>query len=641
MASSLLTLPASSSIYNPARHSSGRFGPGDFHCVFPSSALGSSSSRRRTTTRSLLQKHWGGVGAAAHGYHNGFSALRGQHNDMLQFDFKSTDLLTRELSPSRRWVIRSKGSVNDRVGTNSATMNNRGKDEKEKLDQSLESDIEASRNGGFLVSNSHEDKPDDGQEFQASEKFSLFQKESQRSRKKGYKLFGVNMTPETIAIAMVYFVQGILGLSRLAVSFFLKDNLHLDPAETAFLTGFSALPWLIKPLYGFISDGVPLFGYRRRSYLVLCGLLGALSWGSLALFVDNKYAAITLILLSSLSVAFADVVVDSIVVERARGETQGTSGSLQSLCWGSSAAGSIVSAYFSGSLVATYGVRFVFGITAILPLITSAVSGLVHEEHTHDHVVSDIAGIDDALKGSIKMGFLDTSRSQLSFLWETVKEPNIFLPTAFIFLWQATPTSDTAMFFFLTNKLGFGPEFLGRVKLVTAVASLVGVGVYNSYLKEVPLRRIFLWTTVLGTGLGLTQLVLVTGINQTLGISNEWFAIGDSLVLTVLGQVSFMPVLVLAARLCPPGVEATLFATLMSISNGAGVVGGFLGAELTQLLGVTSENFQNLALLLLLCNVSSLFPLPFLGLLPTESELKAAVEKAETALTNTEEMKDE
>jgi hypothetical protein len=36
-----------------------------------------------------------------------------------------------------------------------------------------------------------------------------------------------------------------------------------------------------------------------------------------------------------------------------------------------------------------------------------------------------------------------------------------------------------------------------------------------------------------------------------------------------------------------------------------------------------------------------LFPLPFLGLLPTESELKAAVEKAETALTNTEEMKDE
>jgi hypothetical protein len=39
------------------------------------------------------------------------------------------------------------------------------------------------------------------------------------------------------------------------------------------------------------------------------------------------------------------------------------------------------------------------------------------------------------------------------------------------------------------------------------------------------------------------------------------------LLLLLLLQVSFMPILVLAARLCPEGVEATLFATLMSILN--------------------------------------------------------------------------
>jgi hypothetical protein len=39
-----------------------------------------------------------------------------------------------------------------------------------------------------------------------------------------------------------------------------------------------------------------------------------------------------------------------------------------------------------------------------------------------------------------------------------------------------------------------------------------------------------------------------------------------------------------------------------------------------------------------LCNVSSLLPLPFLGLLPTESELKAAAVKTEG---NIEKMKDE
>ena len=74
-----------------------------------------------------------------------------------------------------------------------------------------------------------------------------------------------------------------------------------------------------------------------------------------------------------------------------------------------------------------------------------------------------------------------------------------------------------------------------------------------------------------------------------------------------------MPVLVLAARLCPPGVEAVLFATLMSINNGAGTVGTEIGAVLTKWLGVTESNFDNLGLLTIICNVSSLYPLLFIG----------------------------
>ena len=41
------------------------------------------------------------------------------------------------------------------------------------------------------------------------------------------------------------------------------------------------------------------------------------------------------------------------------------------------------------------------------------------------------------------------------------------------------------------------------------------------------------------------------GTSRALGLTNELFVLGDSVVLTVLGQVAFMPVLVLAARLCP------------------------------------------------------------------------------------------
>lgn len=33
------------------------------------------------------------------------------------------------------------------------------------------------------------------------------------------------------------------------------------------------------------------------------------------------------------------------------------------------------------------------------------------------------------------------------------------------------------------------------------------------------------------------QVFLVTGLNRQFGISDEWFSIGDSLIITVLGQV--------------------------------------------------------------------------------------------------------
>ena len=59
-------------------------------------------------------------------------------------------------------------------------------------------------------------------------------------------LFGQEPTFELIAILTVYTVQGILGLAKLAVSFFLKDELGLSPAQVAALMGIAALPWVLR-----------------------------------------------------------------------------------------------------------------------------------------------------------------------------------------------------------------------------------------------------------------------------------------------------------------------------------------------------------------------------------------------------------
>lgn len=411
-------------------------------------------------------------------------------------------------------------------------------------------------------------------------------------------LFGNKATPELLAILTVYFVQGILGLARLAVSFFLKDDLGLTPAVVAAITGIAAIPWVIKPVIGFFSDGVPIFGYRRRTYLILSGILGTFSWLSLATFVNSASTAIIAMLGTSLSVAMSDVIVDSVVVERVKGESIAKTGSLQSLTWACSALGGLITAYLSGLLLQHFTNEIVFTITACFPLLVVLVAWLIIEQPVDK---------DTKLKGF---------SAQTKQLWQTIKQKSIFAPVFFVFFWQATPSADSAFFFFSTNELGFSPEFLGRVRLITSLASLVGIWTYQKWLKHIPFRIILGWSIVISTILGMTALLLVTHVNRAMGIDDHWFSLGDSLVLTVMGQIAFMPVLVLAARLCPSGIEASFFALLMSIFNLAGLLSHELGALLTQWLGVTETNFDRLWLLLLITNLSSLLPLPFLKLLP-------------------------
>jgi folate/biopterin transporter len=411
-------------------------------------------------------------------------------------------------------------------------------------------------------------------------------------------LFDQEPTPELWAILTVYFVQGILGLARLAVSFFLKDDLGLSPAQVAALTGIAALPWVVKPIFGFVADGWPLFGYRRRSYMMLSGVLGMLAWLSLATWVSSPWQATLMILLSSTSVAISDVIADSVVVERTRAQSQEATGALQSLTWGVSALGGLITAYLSGSLLSIYSNRVVFGITATFPLLVAAIALLIIEIPTQTPEI----------------------KQQVKLLWQGVKQKSVWLPTLFVFLWQATPSADSAFFFFTTNELGFSPEFLGQLRFITNLAVLTGIFIFQRHLKNLPFRVIMGWSTVIAAALGMTTLLLVTHANRYLGIEDHWFSLGDNLILTVVGQITFMPILVISAQICPPGIEATFFALLMSIWNLGGLLSHESGALLTHWIGVTETNFDRLWLLVVITNLTTLLPLPFLGLLPAQSE---------------------
>lgn len=99
-------------------------------------------------------------------------------------------------------------------------------------------------------------------------------------------------------------------------------------------------------------------------------------------------------------------------------------------------------------------------------------------------------------------------------------------------------------------------------------------------------------------------------------------------LLAVCEQVLMMPTLVLAARLCPVGVEGTLYASLMSVNNFASGTSEALGAVMMKFFGITSSNFAHLSALLLTANLLSLLPLPLIGWVPDESAADAAAAAA-------------
>ena len=86
-----------------------------------------------------------------------------------------------------------------------------------------------------------------------------------------------------VFFALIYVVEGVgqvEGLIAQPLSFYLKEVHGWTAFEvSAYLTIFN-FPWIIKPLYGAFSDFVPLFGYRRKPYLLAANIVaaGAFLW---------------------------------------------------------------------------------------------------------------------------------------------------------------------------------------------------------------------------------------------------------------------------------------------------------------------------------------------------------------------------
>ncbi|HEX2228887.1 MAG TPA: hypothetical protein VHM64_17260 [Candidatus Binatia bacterium] len=119
-----------------------------------------------------------------------------------------------------------------------------------------------------------------------------------------------------------YAVQGSSAFTDIPSLYFVKFALEMGDAGGQLFQSLKSLGWLVKPLWGFISDRIPLFGYHRKSWFILMAVLGVVFWIMNALLALNGIRIPSVYLigfnLAFSTYAFVDVVADALMVEHGR-----------------------------------------------------------------------------------------------------------------------------------------------------------------------------------------------------------------------------------------------------------------------------------------------------------------------------------
>ncbi|XP_027180332.1 probable folate-biopterin transporter 2 [Coffea eugenioides] len=314
--------------------------------------------------------------------------------------------------------------------------------------------------------------------------------------------------------------------------------------------------------------------------------------------------ALLLMTAGSAGVAIADVTVDACVAQNS-GTHPSLAADMQSLCALSSSIGSLVGFSLSGIFVHLIGPNGVFGLLSIPAGLVLLVGVLLKEPQMPNFAYQQVT-----------LKFLDAAKA----MWNTLICPNVWGPCLYMYLSFALSLDIyEGMFYWVTDPEA-GPalskESMGFVMAVGSVGSLLGAVLYQYGLKNHPFRDLLFWTQLLYGLSGMLDLVLVLRLNLQYGIPDYFFVVIDASVSQMIGRLKWMPLLVLSSKLCPPGIEGTFFALLMSIDNAGLMSASWVGGFLLHILNVTRTRFDNLWLAILIRNFLRIAPLTLLFLVP-------------------------
>ena len=119
------------------------------------------------------------------------------------------------------------------------------------------------------------------------------------------------------------------ALGKLPLQNILKNQLHVKPSAMASFFLYCGLFWYIKPLAGILTDAFPIFGTRRRHYLLFSSILAAGAWIVLG-FMPRTYGWLLLgAIIVNLFMVMISTVAGAFLVEV--GQSRGQVGKMSSV----------------------------------------------------------------------------------------------------------------------------------------------------------------------------------------------------------------------------------------------------------------------------------------------------------------------
>ncbi|CAD7925329.1 unnamed protein product [Amoebophrya sp. A120] len=431
---------------------------------------------------------------------------------------------------------------------------------------------------------------------------------------------------------------------------FIYKSYHISGPQVQIYMGVSGLPWALKPIFGLLSDLVPINGYNKRPYILGASFLGVTSM----LFLAFLEVPVTMIVMFFFCIALqrsvCDLLTEAKYAEALKKKPE-HGPDLMTFVWGGIEMFGLIALMCVGPLVEWIGPRkpylllMPFASLILYPTYKNyldetkrpAAETQAHRKKlvTENKEVFMLCilitictlcmTVSGTLFTSVRLHALTALvvLVVILFSFSVILRPEIAKMNAFYVLQGSLSIGiGGASFYFFTDgpkEYPTGPHFstfffVTVLGVTGTLCSLCGLWFYNRFLKNYSYITLLTLTNLLGVALSILDIAIFTRSNVAWGISDHLFVMGGTVSASLIGNWQWMPGVVMLSQMCPRNMEATLYALLAGCHNLGNSISEYLGAFVLEELGCTptgqgdeTTKFDNLWVAALIQTVVPMF----------------------------------